>query len=690
MTKFEAMEIEEKQERMEDGKKIGGGDELTVEELFEAKEVPAWQSQLTFRSIFISIILGFLFTFIVVKLNLSTGIIPSMNVAAGLLGFFFIKSWTVFLAKLGIESQPFTRQENTVIQTCVVATSGIAFSSGFASYILGMTKVIADQGPDKAKTPSNVLDLHLGWMFGFLLCVSFVGLFSIVPLRKIMILDYKLTYPSGTATAYLINSFHTPKGAKLAKKQVKTLFKWFGGSFLWAFFQWFYTAADGCGFSSFPTFGLKAFTQKFYFDFSATYVGVGMICPYSINLSMLLGAVVSWGIMWPLVEQKKGDWFSADLSLRSLNGLQGYKVFISIFMILGDGLYHFVVVLIKTLYNLSKSVSKKNSDQFSTAETEMSYDDKRRTEYFLKDQIPLWFAALGYTVLAVIAIIAVPFIFHSIRWYHILIIYIIAPILAFCNSYGCGLSDWSLASSYGKLAIFIFGSWVGLANGGIVSGLAACGIMLSIVATASDLMQDFKTGYLTLASPRSMFFSQIIGTLIGVILSPLVFWFFFYKAYPDLGQPESAYPAPFGALYRGIALIAIEGTSALPKNCLKLSIVFFFFAVALNLLKEVLVHYKYKAHKYVPSAMAMAIPFYLGGYFTIDMCVGSLYRFWRERKNKAEADAFVPAVASGMICGDSLWGMPAAILSLFKVNPPMCMKFLSSGLNAKVDHFLEG
>lgn len=32
-----------------------------------------------------------------------------------------------------------------------------------------------------------------------------------------MIVDYKLTYPSGTATAYLINGFHTPEGAKLAK-----------------------------------------------------------------------------------------------------------------------------------------------------------------------------------------------------------------------------------------------------------------------------------------------------------------------------------------------------------------------------------------------------------------------------------------------------------------------------------------
>lgn len=34
---------------------------------------------------------------------------------------------------------------------------------------------------------------------------------------QIMIIDFKLIYPSGTATAHLINSFHTPQGAKLAK-----------------------------------------------------------------------------------------------------------------------------------------------------------------------------------------------------------------------------------------------------------------------------------------------------------------------------------------------------------------------------------------------------------------------------------------------------------------------------------------
>lgn len=72
--------------------------------------------------------------------------------------------------------------------------------------------------------------------------------------------------------------------------------------------------------------------NRFYFDFSATYVGVGMICPYIINISLLIGGILSWGVMWPLIDAKKGDWYSADLKQSSLHGLQGYKVsFLSTF-----------------------------------------------------------------------------------------------------------------------------------------------------------------------------------------------------------------------------------------------------------------------------------------------------------------------------------------------------------------------
>ncbi|EPS73705.1 hypothetical protein M569_01043 [Genlisea aurea] len=660
----------------------------SVEKIFESKEVPPWQRQLTLRAIFVSFILSILFTFIVMKLNLTTGIIPSLNVSAGLLGFFFVKTWTKFLEKSGLLRQPFTRQENTVIQTCVVASSGIAFSGGFGSYLFGMSEVIASQSTE-ANDPKNVKNPNLAWIIGFLFVVSFLGLFSVVPLRKIMIIDFKLIYPSGTATAHLINSFHTPQGAKLAKKQVRTLGKFFSFSFLWGFFQWFFTAGDNCGFVSFPTFGLKAYQNRFYFDFSATYVGVGMICPYLINVSLLVGAILSWGIMWPLIQNRKGDWYPATVSSSNLHGLQGYRVFIAIAMILGDGLYNFFKVLGRTILGLYLQVRNREVDILPVngqppSAAAVSYNDQIRTRLFLKDRIPNWVAIAGYVTIGVVSAATLPHIFHPLKWYHVVVMYIIAPVLAFCNAYGCGLTDWSLASTYGKLAIFIIGAWAGSNHGGVLAGLAACGVMMNIVSTASDLSQDFKTGYMTLASPRSMFVSQIIGTAMGCVISPCVFWLF-YKAFHDLGSPTSQYPAPYALVYRNMAILGVEGFGALPKHCLTLCYIFFAGAIAINGVRDIAGP---KRARFIPLPMAMAIPFYLGAYFAIDMCLGSLILFIWEKIDKAKADAFGPAVASGLICGDGIWTLPSSILALVGVNPPICMKFLSRRTNAKVDTFL--
>ena len=55
-----------------------------------------------------------------------------------------------------------------------------------------------------------------------------------------------------------------------------------------------------------------------------------MICPHIINVSVLVGGIISWGIMWPLIEEKKGQWYSEKLSSDDLSGLEGYKVRFSI------------------------------------------------------------------------------------------------------------------------------------------------------------------------------------------------------------------------------------------------------------------------------------------------------------------------------------------------------------------------
>jgi len=210
--------------------------------------------------------------------------------------------------------------------------------------------------------------------------------------------------------------------------------------------------------------------------------------------------------------------------------------------------------------------------------------------------------------------------------------------------------------------------------------------MMNIVGTAADLIQDFKTGYLTLASPRSMFISQVVGTAMGCVISPCVFWLF-YKAFSDIGISDAEYPAPYAIVYRNMAILGVDGFSSLPENCLTLCYIFFAAAIVINLIRDLTPH---KYSRFIPLPMAMAIPFYIGSYFAIDMFLGSLILFMWEKVNKAKADAFGPAVASGLICGDGIWTLPQSILALARVNPPICMKFLTRSDNVRVDKFLTG
>ncbi|XP_054796848.1 metal-nicotianamine transporter YSL3-like isoform X1 [Prosopis cineraria] len=634
--------------------------------------IAPWRKQITLRGLVASTVVGVIYSVIATKLNLTTGLVPNLNISAALLGFVFIRGWTKLLEKAKIVSKPFTRQENTIIQTCAVACYSISVGGGFGSYLLGLNRKTYEQVGigTEGNNPGSTKEPGLGWMTGFLSVTSFVGLFALVPLRKIMIVDYKLTYPSGTATAVLINNFHTPKGDGEAKKQIRGFMKIFSFSFTWAFFQWFYTGGDTCGFVQFPTFGLQAWKNSFYFDFSMTYVGAGMICSHLVNLSLLLGAVLSYGTMWPLIRGLKGEWYPASLSESSMKSLNGYKVFISISLILGDGLYNFAKILFFTATNIyarmrSRTLQVSGSDNHQTEPR----DDLKRNEVFLRESIPIWVACTAYIFFAVISTVAVPLMFPQLKWYFVIAAYLLAPALGFCNAYGAGLTDINMAYNYGKVALFILAA-MSSKNDAVVAGLIGCGLIKSMVSISSDLMHDFKTGHLTFTSPRSMLLTQAIGTSIGCVVAPLCF-FMFYKAF-DVGNPNGEYKAPYALVYRNMAILGVEGFSALPQHCLELCYGFFAFAVAANLVKDTSPE---RVGRWVPMPMAMAVPFLVGGYFAIDMCVGSAVVYAWHKLNSKEASLMVPAVASGLICGDGLWILPSSILALAKVRPPICMGF---------------
>ncbi|KAE8690177.1 Metal-nicotianamine transporter YSL1 [Hibiscus syriacus] len=609
-----------------------------------SRTIQPWTKQITVRGVIVSILIGTVYSVIAMKLNLTTGLVPNLNVSAALLAFIFIRTWTKAVEKAGFMAKPFTRQENTMIQTCAVACYSIAIGGGFASYLLGLNRKTYElSGVDTEGNSANA----------------------------VMIVDLKLTYPSGMATAVLINGFHS-QGDKSAKKQVHGFLKYFSASFLWGFFQWFFSGKEDCGFKQFPTFGLKAWNQTFFFDFSLTYVGAGMICSHLVNLSLLFGAVLSYGIMWPLINHLKGQWFSEDLQEYSMKSLYGYKVFVSVALILGDGIYNFLKIFCFTLANIHGRLNGKARNTVDEDDRKTTAADRKQNDIFIRESIPMWIGIVGYVVLSIVSVIVIPIMFPQLKWYYVIVAYILAPSLAFCNAYGAGLTDINMAYNYGKVALFVLAALTGKENG-VVAGLAGCGLIKSVVSVACILMQDFKTAHYTLTSPRAMFLSQAIGTAIGCITAPLSF-FLFYKAF-DVGNPNGEFKAPYALIYRNMAILGVQGFSALPRHCLQLCYGFFAFAVAVNLVRDFSPR---KIGKWMPLPMAMAVPFLVGAYFAIDMCLGTLLVFAWQKMNAKKAELMVPAVASGLICGEGLWILPASILALAKINPPICMKFIPS------------
>ncbi|KAL3499159.1 hypothetical protein ACH5RR_038252 [Cinchona calisaya] len=667
--KEEIIERSEDHDLEEELQKKGAADEAVQN---KRVIVQPWKKQITLRGVIASIFIGSIFSVIVMKLNLTTGINPNLNVSAALVAFIVIRTWTKIARKIGLVSVPFTQQENTMIQTCTVACYSIAMGGGFGSYLLALSKKTYElTGVNtEGNAPGSYKEPAVGWMTGYLFAVCFIGLFVLIPLRKILIIDYKLTFPSGMATAVLINGFHS-MGDKMAGKQVQGFTKMFSLSFLWGFFQWFYSGQGNCGFSEFPTFGLQAQRQTFYFDFSLTFVGTGMICPHIVNLSMLLGSVMSWGIMWPLIRKQKGGWYSAAIPESNMKSFNGYKVFIPIALLLGDGLYNFIKISSITLSSMyTRFKERKISSEKSNKNN--AIDDLKQDEVFIRESIPMWITPCGYIGLAIISAITIPLIFPRLKWYYVVVAYICAPSLAFCNAYGAGLTDINLSYNYGKVGLFVIAALVGKEHG-VVAGLAGAGLIKSVISVSCVLMQDFKTGHLTFTSPRAMFLSQAIGTAIGCVIAPLCF-FLFYKAF-DIGNPNGEYKAPYAIIYRNMAVLGVEGFSALPKHCLHLCYAFFAFAVGINVVKDLS---PARIGKWMPLPMAIALPFLVGAYIAIDMCIGTLVVFVWHKLNSKKAELMVPAVASGLICGEGLWTLPASILALAKVNPPICMKFLVS------------
>jgi len=401
-----------------------------------------------------------------------------------------------------------------------------------------------------------------------------------------------------------------------------------------------------------------------------TNIGVGLLSPCTITISMLVGSVISYGILLPYIEFMQG--------------------IIGISMVLADGAFHLLCILLRTL----RAMRKRRHSQLATLPfmclgvddrpPARSFDDRRRAPVFLRDRVYDPAAAVGYVTLSVVSIAVVPYLYPQLRPAHVAIAYLVVPLFTFCNAYGVGVTDVSVASTYGRIALFLLGSWVGLENGGVVAGLAVGIIVMSAASTASDLMQVFRTGYLTLTSPHAVLISQVAGTALGCLVNPIIFWVL-YGGYHDWG--EVVVP-PYAKMYREMAMIAMSDQAGFPRQSLLLCKIAFAVALANSVLREVSARRGWRVGRYLPCTIAVAVGFFLPPRIPIGMFFGSVVMYLWRRLDADGARAQSMAVAAGLICGDAVGALLQSMLAMLKARPPICIMFLSRSDNKNLDAYL--
>ncbi|XP_039841057.1 probable metal-nicotianamine transporter YSL3 [Panicum virgatum] len=609
----------------------------SVERAFEGQPYHGFWGQVTVRAMLVAIVLAGLFSMVTLNIYMKVGVVGAFNMPINILSFVVLRSLVGLMRRCGIAPAPFTRQENIFLQTSTMTCINISLSCGFGNYFVGLFTVVAkslSDNPDKR----DIVDVTVGQYGFFLLTVGMVAIMATLPLV-----------------------------------------------------QWFYAGGDSCGFGVFPTFGLELYKRRFFFDFSTSFLGVGMIVPHVVNFGLLFGAIISGAILYPYLESKRGQWYITD-SPSTLNGVNGYKIFMGLTMVVTEGIFNFITLTTALVIDFYKKTEENDSGaaKYILKHPSLNYDDRKRLEVFIGNRVPAIGGVIGYIGFAVICSVISHWIFREIQFHHLALVFTIIPIFIFSNTYGTGLTDWSVAPTYAKFVLFLAAA-SDAAPGAVIVSLVACGAAFMSLNISSQAVQDYKTAYMTLTSPRAVFAGHVYGIVIGSIINPLIYAFFDLKAKKTapIGTPKSEFPAPYAQVYRAIALLGMGGVKELPKHCITFSFITFLMTLAIETLRLVSQRKDWKVQYYIPCMTAIALPFLSGPTFAVDMASGTILRLIWTKIHRQSAELYSAAVAAGLVSGDGIWYLPSALLGLFKVEPPICMRFLPSGKEVQIaDAFL--
>jgi len=581
----------------------------------------------------VALILGIILAVVIGAANaymgLKIGIVTGASIPAAVISMAFLR--VLFKRKSILE--------NNIVQTITTAGEGVATGAVFTIPAFFMWHL----------TPKQGLIMFIVLTGGFL------GVFMMIPLRRLLIVNEHetLPYPEGTACAEVLKSGES--GGVSAKTVIS-------GFFLGGLVK---TLGDG-----FLLFKTEIETKISGFknavvgaDIYPSLLGVGFLIGPRIAGQMFAGGVLAWLVMIPMIS------FFGGAGLHSLSPahdpiskMDAWGIWDNYIRYIGAGAVATggLISLVKTLPMIFTSLS-------DTLKGLKHKQAGNGTEERTNRDIPIKWVMVG--VLVLIAIIAFSPATNvgiigaiSVAIFGFLFVTVASRTVGLVGTSTFPVSGMTIATLLIVTLVFKISGFGG--QTGMIAALTVSAIVCTALAVAGDISQDLKTGLLVGSTP----WKQQLAMMIGVVAAGLTIGFVLIVLNQAYHLGSAALPAPKAVLMK----MVIEGimTNNLPWDLILMgaasAIVFEFLGA---------------------NSLTVSVGIYLPIHTGLPIMVGGLVRGIIEyvtknnlklKKVRTEAGTLF---ASGLIAGESLVGVIVAILIWFKVQMPTKVVFENSTIS---------
>jgi uncharacterized oligopeptide transporter (OPT) family protein len=543
-----------------------------------------------------------------VYMGLKTGWGDQGNITASLAGF------AVFAFARRFGRADYSPLENNITQTVASSAAGMSFTAGLVSAFPAL---------------SMMGHTYPSWAIGaWAVALGAAGVLIALLLRERLIAQEKLPFPSGIATAEVIEALH--RAASSALRRARALIGSGAGAMALVWLRdgkpaWVPQLAA----APLRVAGISAESLGFGLNFSPLLLGTGLLIGTRNGLSLLLGSVVAWAALAPLAVQQR--WVgSVEFSV-----LSGW--------LLWPGVALMASAALSSLLLQWETFGRGLKDliELRSART----GPRSAARY-------IWAAPIGLALV----VTSVGWIVFGLHPLFTLLALVLSILLSSVCARATGETDIAPVTQMGQLTQLSVGLLSPSMAGNVLSGAVVSGA----AAQTAQTLWSLKAGALLGANQRSVIRAQLLGIAIGALVV-VPAYALVSRAY---GLGSTALPAPAAASWKGLAGLLQSGFKGLPPGALAA-------ASGALLLGALLAFLDRKAPcRLLPSAVAMGVGFLAPASYGVTIGLGAVLLGAAKAVNARWAQTYGDAIASGTIAGESLMGvLIAVLLSLGVLNP---------------------